>query len=430
MNYCFAHNAHNSRLKHYQVTDIYTPPPPSNWGLPDDGRTYSYGRFPRLNEELFGKPRPPRKWMEPASSKRRLGRKGPSSASIFSEQALFGQVVAKTGALVLGTGALVLGSGALVLEGGHAVAKTSLKTGVLVLEATKRGAKNLEIAIHSLSSPSLFRKSSSGELSEGDRGYARGYPLDRMSSKCSVISDITSFDADFEHGEFDLVTVAEQVVWNARRKQVILLGIICKLQQIAREYLARLHFKRIVEEINRQEEMISAPRLRKKSEYLAACRIQGFVRSVPFRRRFLLLRSSIIRLQSLCLMRRTRYAYGLLIIAIVRSQSCWRRCLARRSVFSVVTKRISVYQKHIFSLWRIAETSLGYRTRFWLWLQNTEDILRASVAEDEIHRLWDELFIRPPALPTNKNGDESVATALRLGMSVRMYCKVLGVSSF
>ena len=42
------------------VSETFNPPPPSNWGLPDDGRVYSYPSFPRLKKAYFGNVRPPR----------------------------------------------------------------------------------------------------------------------------------------------------------------------------------------------------------------------------------------------------------------------------------------------------------------------------------------------------------------------------------
>ena len=44
-----------------QIQEVFTPPPPSNWGLVD-GRRYHYGSFPTLNAELFGKVRPTKQW--------------------------------------------------------------------------------------------------------------------------------------------------------------------------------------------------------------------------------------------------------------------------------------------------------------------------------------------------------------------------------
>jgi hypothetical protein len=40
-----------------EITDTYTPPPPSNGGLPE-GKSYIYSPFPRLNPDLYGKIRP------------------------------------------------------------------------------------------------------------------------------------------------------------------------------------------------------------------------------------------------------------------------------------------------------------------------------------------------------------------------------------
>ncbi|CAN0401931.1 unnamed protein product, partial [Discosporangium mesarthrocarpum] len=40
---------------HNQVRVVFSPPAPSNWGLPDDGSQYSYGSsFPRLNKDRYG----------------------------------------------------------------------------------------------------------------------------------------------------------------------------------------------------------------------------------------------------------------------------------------------------------------------------------------------------------------------------------------
>jgi hypothetical protein len=43
------------------VTEIFNPPPPSNWGLPDTGVAYTYSAFPKLRPDMFGNIRKPRR---------------------------------------------------------------------------------------------------------------------------------------------------------------------------------------------------------------------------------------------------------------------------------------------------------------------------------------------------------------------------------
>ena len=49
------------------VTKTFTPPPPSNLGLPDNNTTYQYGTFPALDDSLFGRVRPTTIWRQEQS---------------------------------------------------------------------------------------------------------------------------------------------------------------------------------------------------------------------------------------------------------------------------------------------------------------------------------------------------------------------------
>ena len=176
-----------------QVTETFTPPPPSNWGL-ENGKTYQYGTFPTLDPALFGQIRPPMKFEDRQQSSIRMSRR---------------------------MSAFVQASERVVVE----KATQSLLTTV-----TKRGVKNLESALKALSTPFIPPRRA-GVSTPGRK-------TNKESPGNSIVSDVT-MPSSFELTD-DVVSSAEMLIWNARRKQAILIRIVVQLQRLCRQYLERM----------------------------------------------------------------------------------------------------------------------------------------------------------------------------------------------
>lgn len=169
-----------------QVAETFIPPPPSNWGLPDDERTYHYGTFPKLHRELFGKVREPKQLIDDERNPptRRLRRRLTLAARENE------QVVAKKAALSL----------------------------------VPKGSKHA--TLKALSSP-FARWTGSDNLSGG-----------RPDSNSDKSSSDVSLPSTFPVSP-EFRSSKEKLALNTRRRQAILIGAVVKLQSICRMYIVR-----------------------------------------------------------------------------------------------------------------------------------------------------------------------------------------------
>jgi hypothetical protein len=387
-----------------QLTDTFAPPPPSNWGLPDDGRSYHYGSFPELNPELYGKIRPPMQWPQyrpktPIKTTRR------GSAAVQAKEKF---VLAKAMAPVVAT---------------HEA----------IYAATKKGVKNLETAISALSSPfngPRHRPTMSPRGNNSQRSKFRQRRTDQSPPRHSVaISEVTMpsslFDSTFDLSmEMTLgASAAEEVVLNARRKQAILLAIIIKLQAHCRVFLAKGQCHRLRESYKKMRTTPSqdteADRL--KYQICAAVCIQSLFRAYIARCIVYRRQRALVLLQGLVHGRRTRFAYRLLLGAIRRLQARARGYIVRLRLLYLFEVRMETYRQQILLLWQRAHTSLCFRSKFWPLIKET-GFLRVSIAEAELRRLWEELSINS-TLDSLQNGDDHFDKALHIGTSLGIDCR-------
>jgi len=375
-----------------KISETYAPPPPSNWGLPDDGRSYSYGRFPPLNPDLFGKIRTPRKWARNRRTSLRMTRRV-SVAMQRGERAVFTRAKAP-----------------LARQGSNLIA------------ATKRGARTLEHAISALSSPFANLKDP-GEVS-ARRGAER---LSNGTNRVSVASGVTvpsELGLSMENG-----ISAEEVVLNARRKQAILLGIIISFQRLYRMRNGGVaparQFGGVLCE---QFDQIS----REVREWGAASNIQTCYRVYRMRSSIRRIRLAAARLQALARSHRARYAYGLVRQAVLMSQARCRGFIARRRLSTLIKGSLLRFRNHICLLWMKSNTSLCYRTKLWALIRKN-GVLPFVLAEEEILRLWIECQVQPPAGTQNgenEDDDYVLLTGRRLGVSTRTYYRLRKVSEY
>lgn len=334
-----------------QVTETFTPPPPSNWGLPDDGRVYSYGTFPSLNPDLFGKVRPPRTWRGRRSSLRLSRRSSVRTAA--SEQVVFEKAMVP-----------------------------AMRSTSTLLAVTKRGAKSLEQAIAALSNQFTSPVHNSS-------AHSHGSPDDRLS----VISEVT-VPSELGMTE-DIVTSAEEVVLNHRRKQAILLGIFMTLQNACRTRYSKQQSLREASMTELQMTSSDSESLQATKEYFATATIQACARGAQARLYYRRARSGAALIQALRRGRNARFAYRLVRITVIQVQCVSRGHLARSRLRTMISGRLLQYRQHLVQLWKSTNTSLCYRSVFWSCIRK-ENVVQLAFTEDEIRRLWGELGMHPP----------------------------------
>jgi len=368
---CANNGAH---LEFHQVTETFTPPPPSNWGL-ENGKTYQYGTFPSLNPNLFGQTRPP---MTFESRQRR------SSIRMTRRMS-----------------AVVRASEQVVVE----------KATRSLFKVTKRGVKNLESALKALSTPFVPPKRTAAASTERR--------TTKESPNVSVVSDVTmpsTFDLTDE-----VVSSAEVMILNARRKQAILIGIIVKLQRLCRQFLERKRINMpkdpIVPNTTKREDSF-----RLQKQRAAAVRVQRCFKVARMRR-------AATRIQAWRRGNSISLVMKMLISAIARTQAVCRGFVTRKQLGQLLSERMEVYRRQIFKLWQLAETPLTYRSKFWPLLKPI-GFVRLAIAESELIRLWKVLSIQaPPVLDgVGSNGMEVFQRGFRFGLRNDCYSKCLRVS--
>lgn len=257
----------------------------------------------------------------------------------------------------------------------------TMRSTTTLLAATVRGAKTLEHAITALSNQFTVSATNSSAHSQGSP--------DRMS----VISEVTvpSELGMTEH----LVTCAEEVVLNHRRKQAILLGIIMTFQLSCR---SRYFLSKLIKTASSNEPQTTSndsATLRASREFFAATTIQTCARGCRARLYYRRARSSASSMQAHWRARRSRFAFTLVREAIIRAQRFCRGYLARSRLTIMVHGRLALYRRHLVLLWKRTNTSLCYRSVFWS-LVRKENLLQLAFVEEEISRLWGELAMSPP----------------------------------
>jgi IQ calmodulin-binding motif len=339
-----------------QITETYTPPPPSNFGLPDDGRSYQYSTFPKLDPNLYGKIRAPMKWTEQnlRASMRNIGRRT-STLARANEQA----VVEKA-------------------------------TRSLLNNVTKRGTRNLENALKALSSPfnPTPKRANNNPINPSNHRSQNGQMPSRERS-FSAFSNVT-LPSDFDPVDDMALTSAEEVVLNARRKQAILIAIVIKFQAHCRVHLLK---KRLGTRIRNLQNMSSIDeRCMEKRKNLATSIIQSWYRTYMMRRRFSRAKAAVVLFQSRRRGRVVLLAYRVLIQLVSNVQALSRGVMVRRTLAALARERMNQYKQQIVLLWNHAFTPLSYRSQFWPIL-NLVSYIRLTIAEQELVRLWNELRI-------------------------------------
>ena len=376
------------------VTETYMPPLPSNWGLPDDGRTYHYVSFPRLDLSLFGKIRPPKQWDQIS----RKGRRMASAAFLSQQQAILSKALSHGGGADQGT----------------------IPTG-----REGRPEKNVEWAIHALAYRE-FKPVSDGSSEDHSGRKTRAF-LKRGKENHSPASPLVPLTASASEGAMRDISKAHGLILSARRDRGITLTAIVRLQSLYRMHVASYRFKmlrRAAIALQRQHRKNPAIRevIMSKYERIVLCAIliqrifrgysarvfrrlhlestrciQTWWRCHVARRKFVQLRVVAVMAQAMFRGRRVRFVFRLILRIVSKAQGIARGWIIRRHILKLRRARAKRYRVQMFNLWRRTRTPLAYRSRFWR-IVNGSGFLHLSILEDELERLWYALAVDFPTV--------------------------------
>jgi IQ calmodulin-binding motif len=271
------------------------------------------------------------------------------------------------------------------------------KTHEIVKTVTKVGGTQLETAIKTLSS--AFATPRSNKSFENDIGRSQHV---RRGSNSSIVSDIT-LPSTFDFTSSDIVTSAEEIVMNARRKQAVLIGILIKLQSQCRVQRARqLVLDRKCQGANKEQKLISPSIFETRRLVRAVVRMQTWLRRSRLRRDFVRRRYAAVCLQKRVRGNRIRMGYVIFVGIFTRFQAIIRGHSVRKALRSLIKDRMTIYRSQMFALWKETFTPLSYRTKYWTAIKG-DRILSLVLAELELNRIWGVLKLSTPidSVPTN-----------------------------
>jgi len=323
----------------HNVNETYTPPAPSNWGLPDDGRIYSYASFPSLNTSLFGNTRQPRQLLKGPEQQRTV-------VSNNNQDILMRSV---------GGGSSNRGNN----EKGSSKNKKSGSS-----QANDNGAQrtnDLEWALFLLvfQQNTNAKKNSKGEFPAstiGDSREAGTIVGEARTKQFAVIKAVVSIQATF--------------VMRPLRRQFLALKksalFICKfykrvliLRTYRDIYREVLKIVKIVQKIFRGFKGRQKAKLRERS----IVDVQRFFRGWTVRGELNLMVFAATTIQAAERGRRARFAFALVRDLIIGAQAAIRGCFKRKIAHRERVARLKEYRAQMFELWNYAHTPLAYRSK-------------------------------------------------------------------
>lgn len=398
-----------------KIQEVFTPPPPSNWGLPD-GRRYQYGGFPSLNASLFGKVRSPKQWPQQDAGTYRTV----TTAALKKQQELIAKAIgpgSPVPALVAGSkgrsGVRDVEWAVRVLSrddnreqskrkdgGGKIESRASAQQQVLAARRKQGILVGVIVKLQSFCRMFLARR----RYEEHKKALIK---LQRMSRRTSPEKDQEEF------------------------RDTIECAVI--MQALVRLYLSQKRYKKIRSStIVMQRAVRGAAARQQYKEMKAAVLLQRWIRGSMIRHYVSRLRQSTVKTQAMLRGRRTRFGCALLMTDISKAQALCRGHLTRKLVSSLVKKRTGRFKQQIFLLWQHAHTPLAYRTKMWPLLDGA-GFLSLTLAEGELERLWTELDVKcPPSSPKSNSllkSDQHLAMAHRVGLSNPCYLRFVKVQA-
>jgi hypothetical protein len=270
----------------------------------------------------------------------------------------------------------------------------------------KRKPRNLENALKVLSAPFNGNQKRSTPVSSNRR--TQEISNGTRDRSASVFSNIT-LPSEFDSTNDLELTSAEEIVLNARRKQAILISIICKFQNECRLHLKRKGSRQRIQRIQAtSQENID------NQKTFAAATIQRWYISCLTRIQYSRTKQIITLLQAHRRGTRVRFAYLMLLSMVTRLQAISRGYLTRHTLTSLANDRMNMYKLQIFVLWNTSYTPLSYRSTLWPELK-VASFLRLAIAEQELIRLWKELKIPLPSRTTAIERRKDKCPGIHLG---------------
>ena len=259
-----------------------------------------------------------------------------------------------------------------------------------------------------------------------------------------------------------ILSQADTIVMNARRKTSILLDEIVVLQAAWRTYAARWRYMEL-----RKATMCVQRRFRgikfstggtntidlqlmvmkhkivciqryvrgymvRKSlirSKLASVQIQSIVRGCALRRRYVKLKAGAVLIQRFARGWRERITFCAVKRLVCKIQGHVRGYVVRAGIFRIFQAKMTLYRNEIISLWQVCHAPLSFRTKFWPALSCTVTFVKIRVVESEFKRLWKMIGISINE-QSSWGDDDIVKLANRIGIDSYVYrrCQELFLS--
>jgi hypothetical protein len=368
-----------------RVTKTFTPPPPSNLGLPDNESTYQHGTFPDLDVSLFGRTRPATVWSQEQSFLRNMTRF--KSFKLSKAQTTQRDLMKKS----------------------------MMKPDVTkrIADATRQSVTNLETALTHMTPKLGFRSPKSTDTKDKKNTRKQEHKADNSS----LFSESTSSD-DCDSLPASIViplSRADTIIVNARRKQAILLDVVIKIQASCRMYL-----------IKKQYSDGKKPQ-KAGLKFRSATHVQRCFRGYVARCRFANMLACAILIQTQVRGRRARLVYTIIQNLISKVQARVRGILVRNHIALVFAGRMSEYRTQIFALWKFSFVPLSFRTKLWPTISSNENFSRLRLCESEILRLVQLSGLNVDKNASLRDSTTKVGDSLGLDSSFYRMCKRIPV---
>jgi hypothetical protein len=349
-----------SDQKTWKITQTYCPPDPNKLGLPDTGKKYVYGSFPKLDPELFGKVRSPVTW--------------PQIRDRSSTQ-----LVKRRRADMMKNAIKGFGS-----------APTA------IMSVAGRTAKDIDSLMFGMSSRKEKKESSTQSLTTNGRPTGqKAKPLSKMDT----------------------------IVLNSRRKQMLLLDTIVLFQACSRGYLTRtrLAFLNNAERLELKErsqgETCKAKSIQRRT---AAVKIQAVHRRNAARTHLYCIRKKTVTIQARLRSRRARMLYMEIRSMTINVQAAIRGWLLRKCMKGLIASMMERYKRQVSMLWIHTHAPLSLRTKLWRDMtKEQQTFLRLNLAKRELNRLWNTSAL--DRHPVSMMTDDIVKSCDRLGVNSETY---------
>jgi IQ calmodulin-binding motif len=419
----------------WKISDVFTPPAPSNWGLPADGRLYSYSRFPKLNKSLYGTARMKKRW--PPEWEQKVERKlGTHRALTMKRNAMLqsAYMSARSQALM----------SKLNSTNGEFVPT------LLTNQGRNPRERNLSWAIRILTDKNVEESIRDDMDDITNNSSIRSQHNERLTTR-SVRQNIAA----------ESIILAQEILLASRRKQGILLSIVVEFQRrtirlatkpasqtqsvtlpcienpvktsqivviqkrVRGFVILQRHRKKITSAICIQKSYRHRRQLQFIKRIKGVTLLQSWWRGEVSRRRAMKRASSIKKLQALVRGATARFAFGMIINEVIRIQAQVRAYLVRRNSLSLLQQLSARYRDQIFYLWTRSHAPLSYRAQMWCLFQAS--FLGIRIMIDELERLWTMLEIQG-ASNENLSKDSFLQKLESRGFSTRFEQKFVNMS--